>query len=216
MKKETNAAVTAFKLDVDRMAEYLKAAGYDIKHTHLVEAGARFKGARDWRTLRAELENKEPQSKLSVPDMKGKTVRLYFSVHSCGDDISPDFCFADIDQRALQRMLELQQLCNQNELSQTDDTDFPFQWVDTYDCRIVGDCITVGWREFWFGGTAKYGSRFETQMFLIDGVVKDILEAVKSGKTELFYLHDGYSDEEQLIETLRDQMQELKDKEPSF
>jgi hypothetical protein len=55
MKKVQAAAVEAFKSRVDRLAESLSAQGYDVQHMHLIEGVARYEGARDWRTLRAQL-----------------------------------------------------------------------------------------------------------------------------------------------------------------
>lgn len=55
MKKAQAAAVVEFKSRVDRIADFLKAQGYDVQHMHLMEGIARYEGARDWRTYRALL-----------------------------------------------------------------------------------------------------------------------------------------------------------------
>lgn len=55
MKKAQAAAVVEFKSRVDRIADFLKAQGYDVQHMHLMEGIARYEGSRDWRTYRALL-----------------------------------------------------------------------------------------------------------------------------------------------------------------
>lgn len=191
MKIADNAAVDAFKMDVDRMDEFLKAAGYEIKRTHLVEAAARFSGARDWRTLRAELLTKQPKQEFAVPDLKGKTVRVYFSVHATGYGWeSPDFCFTDIDQSSLTRILEMQHLCLQNTLTDMEDSQFYFEWIDPDEThRVQMDYLTVSGQEFWFGGYPKHCDyKVETNMFQVAELVADVVRAVEAGVSELFYL----------------------------
>lgn len=55
MKQVQAAAVVEFKSRVDRIADFLKAQGYDVQHMHLMEGIARYEGSRDWRTYRALL-----------------------------------------------------------------------------------------------------------------------------------------------------------------
>lgn len=187
MKYNDNAATQAFKSQVDRMQDYFKAAGVDVPRTHLMEAAARFTGARDWRTLRAELESKETLEGPVVPDLAGKRVRVYFEVHLrdiCGD--GPQFCWTDVDQRWVNRIYELRALCKERNLSEIDDNFDTPDWMDDGEFRIRTEGITVSESQFWFFGCPKNADyNVETDPFEIDELVKQVQNVSGS---ELFLL----------------------------
>jgi hypothetical protein len=187
MKHNDNAATQAFKSQVDRMQDYFKAAGVEVPRTHLMEAAARFNGARDWRTLRAELESKETPKGPVVPSLAGKCVRVYFEVQVrdiCGD--GPQFCWTDVDQRWVNRMYELSALCKERNLSELDDDFDSPDWMDDGEYRITNDGITVSESQFWFYGTPKHAEyKVETDPFGIDELVKLVQNVSGS---ELFLL----------------------------
>lgn len=201
MKHNDTVAVVDFKTQVDRMADFLKAAGYEVKHTHLMEAGARFQGARDWRTLRAELETKPFVENLPVPDLGGKTVRAYFDVHSTGEfDENPDFCWTDINQAWVNRIYELRNMCKSKNLSSIDDDfDVP-DWMDDFGTyRIQGEGITVAWDQFWFYGRPKHSSsNIETHLIGLD----DFIAAVQAATTKELYFLTHADSVDTLMETL--------------
>lgn len=177
MKHNDNAATLAFKSQVDRMQDYFKAAGVEVPRTHLMEAAARFSGARDWRTLRAELGAKELPKKRPVPNLNGKSVRVYFEVHArsnYGD--GPQFCWTDIDQRWVNRAFELRALCEEKNLSEIeDDFDMP-DWMDDGEFRINTQGVSVTWNEFWFYGYPKHADYVcETSPVDIDKLMEQVL-----------------------------------------
>lgn len=188
MKHNDNAATQAFKTQVDRMQDYFKAAGVEVQRTHLMEAAARFTGARDWRTLRSELASKDTsKSPVVVPNLAGKRVRVYFEVEVqdiAGD--GPQFCWTDVDQRWVDRVYELRTLCKERNLTEIeDDFDTP-DWMDDGEFRMRGDGIKVSQTQFWFFGSPKHAEySVETNPFEIDELVKLVQDV--SG-TELFLL----------------------------
>lgn len=205
MKHNDTVAVVDFKTQVDRMADFLAAAGYDIKRTHLVEAGARFQGARDWRTLRAELETKPFVEKLAIPDLGGKSVRVYFEVHANSTyGESPRYCWTDINQSWVNRMYELRGMCKTKNLSSIDDDfDVP-DWMDDFGAyRIQGDGITVSWDQFWFYGHPKNAEYdIETHPLAID----DFIGQVQAAKAkELYFFNDPQSVDDLMVQLGRDE-----------
>jgi hypothetical protein len=203
MKVTQNVAVADFKSQVDRMADYLAAAGYEVKRTHLVEASARFQGARDWRTLRSELTSKAVSAKTKVPVLGDKVIRIYMDVHARSDwGSGPRFCWTDISQAWVNRAFELRDLCVQKNLSEIEDGfDVP-DWMDdagTY--RIQEDCITVCQREFWYSGYPKHTDyKVETSPILFDSFIEKILETIKKGKKEVYLLEDAASLDELMLD----------------
>jgi hypothetical protein len=208
MKHNDTPAVVDFKAQVDRMAEFLKAAGYEIKHTHLMEAGARFQGARDWRTLRAEMEYKPVKPKLAIPDLKGKSVRIYMDVHARSNyGEGPDYCWTNIDQDWVNRVYELRAICKEKHLSEIDDDfDVP-DWMDDMGrYRISSDGITVSQNDFWFYGFPKHMDyRIETDPLTIDKVIELVLATTQK---ELFFFRDA-----SVIESLMDELGRDEDHE---
>jgi hypothetical protein len=185
MKHNDNAATQGFKTQVDRMQDYFKAAGIQVPRTHLMEAAARFTGARDWRTLRAELESKDVPKKVVVPNLNGKSIRVYFEVKvrdESGD--GPQFCWTDIDQRWVDRAYELRALCEERHLTEIeDDFDTP-DWMDDGEYRISTEGITISQSQFWFYGYPKHTSYVvETNPFEIDTLV-DLVQSAAGA--ELF------------------------------
>lgn len=205
MKHNDTVAVVDFKAQVDRMADFLAAAGYDVKRTHLVEAGARFQGARDWRTLRAELESKPFVEKSPVPDLGGKSVRVYFDVHACSQyGESPRYCWTDINQSWVNRMYELRGMCKTKNLSSIDDDfDVPDWMDDSGIYRIQGDGLTVSWDQFWFYGHPKHADyRIETHPIDIDAFIGHVQSAIAK---ELYFVADPESVDDLMAQLERDE-----------
>jgi hypothetical protein len=193
MKHNNTPAVVDFKAQVDRMADYLQAAGYEVKRTHLMEASARFQGARDWRTLRAELENKPVKQTLAVPDLKGKTVRIYMDVQARSNHgEGPQFCWTDINQAWVNRVYELRALCAEKHVSEIDDDFDAPDWMDDFGTyRIQSDGITVTQSQFWFYGFPKHADyRVETSPFFIEKVIE---LAQRTTRNELYFFSDKYT-----------------------
>jgi hypothetical protein len=207
MKHLDNAAVVEFKSQVDRMADFLQAAGYDIKRTHLVEAGARFAGARDWRTLRAGLTDQPAAAPalFTVPNLGGKTVRVYFDVHarsSCGE--GPQFCWTDINQAWVNRVWQLRTLCKETNVAEIDDDfDMP-DWMDSFGTyRIRSDGLTVTQSQFWFHGQPKHADyRVETDPLDLDALLAHVQATTAK---ELYLLSDVYAVDALMEELGRDE-----------
>lgn len=201
MKHVKNAAIVNFKAQVDRMAEFLKAAGYEFKRTHLVEASARFQGASDWRTLRAEMENRPVKPKMPVPDLGGKSVRVYMDAHSCGMlGESPPFCWTDISQGWVDRVLSLSAFCVDKSVDFVDDGCEVPDWMDDEGTfGIQGDGIRVGAKQFWYRGLPKHhDDAIETPIFSIDKVI----QLVKDSKRAELYLFSDKGTVDWLMEQL--------------
>lgn len=193
MKHQDNAAVIEFKSQVDRMADFLQAAGYDVKRTHLMEAGARFTGARDWRTLRAGLSDQPAAAPVAVPNLHGRTVRIFLDVHArSATGEGPQFCWTDINQAWVNRVWQLRTLCKEKHLSDIDDDfDVP-DWMDDFGTyRIQGSGLTVTQTDFWFHGQPKHADYIvETEPLDLDKLIAHIQV---SASKELYLLGDSYS-----------------------
>jgi hypothetical protein len=190
MKTTKNAEVSLYKSDVELMSDYLKSAGYDIKHTHLIEASARFCGVRDWRTLRSELVNKSSIASSSIPNLDGKSVRVYMEVHACDEyGESPRYCWIDIDQLWVDRAFNLRETCLKKDISSVEDGFQSPNWIDPCnDFRIQYGCIHLTKDRFWFQGSPKHCDyNVETYIFDIDDVIRMVKECKRS---ELFLFQD--------------------------
>ena len=173
------------------MADYFKAAGYDIKHTHLVEASARFCGFRNWRTLRSELMTTPhivPAPGRVVPDLGGKAVRVYMGVHACHEyGESPDYCWTDINQSWVNRVFELRAASDSLNLSEMEDSCEVPDWMDDFGTyRIQYDCLKVAGDEFWYKGEPKHCDySVETYMIHIDKLIH-LVQGCSRGELYLF------------------------------
>lgn len=188
MKHQETAAVATFKDQVVRMAEYLQAAGYDVKHTHLVEASARFNGAKNWRTLRAELSTKQPAVKTVAPDLKGKTIEVYFETKALDDyGDGPMFCSITLGQAEVNRMAELNNLCEGNGLSEIHEQLFDIEWNDNEEYRMRNDKVVVATGDFWLKGRPKHADYcVESTMCGIESFFKIAVSALENGLDEIF------------------------------
>ena len=210
MKQAENAAVVNFKTQVDRMAEFLVAAGYDIKRTHLMEASARFAGARDWRTLRTELagtEKAKKAPKVAVPDLKGKSVRVYMAPHANSDfGEAPALCHFDIDQRWVDNVYALREKVRESSrISEISSAFSDIDWMDEFEeFNFSSQRIVVDEDDFWYNGSLKYVDyEVETSMLCIDNTMVAVMQAIDEGRSELFVFLDNTEDNvEVLMDTL--------------
>lgn len=198
MKQAETAAVVDFKAQVDRMADFLIAAGYDIKRTHLMEAGARFQGARDWRTLRTELSSKEKpikKPKVAVPDLNGGSVRVYFEPHDCGSGGgAPQFCYTDITQSWVNKIFQLRAKCAGKDAVYSVDSEFDWvEWLDKGDIpRMTRVGIRVYDNEFaYFAQPKHWDNEIETPLVEIDGLIREVQAAIAAGISELYLFQQG-------------------------
>jgi len=181
MKHNDNAAVAAFKTNVDRMQDYLTAAGITLPRTHLLEAAARFQGARDWRTLRAELDGPQaPETTvLKAPSLNGRTVSVYFEGKSMSDFFgAPDFCKVEIDQRWVDRVFELRNNCEKLSVASLEAANEYGDWLDPEQKYEVGcEGMTVCRDSFWYSASIDDGDyRAETDNVGIDEFIKVVQE----------------------------------------
>lgn len=206
MKQAENAAVVNFKAQVDRMAEFLVAAGYDIKRTHLMEASARFAGARDWRTLRTELagaEQPKKEPKVAVPDLKGKSVRVYMAPYSTFElGEAPSLCSFVIDQQWVNNVYALrEQVRKTPKISEISGGFSDVDWMDQFsEYTFSSQHIVVDEDDFWYSAREKYAEYdVETSMLCIDNTMAAVMKAIDEGRSELFVFLDNTEDSVELL-----------------
>lgn len=110
MKQSKSAAKTHFQVKVDRMAEYLKGAGYNVQRAHLEQACAEFEQGSGVPALGAASTN----ASQVIPQLGGKSVRLYLDVAQDDEGGQPQFCMFSIDQAWLNQVYDLRAYCIQN------------------------------------------------------------------------------------------------------
>lgn len=188
MKSKDNTAVRAFKTKVDRMGEYLAAAGISVPRTHLMECASRYEGARNWRTLRDELSSKQQPLRFPVPSLNGKTVRVYLEARVIdGRSDGPDFAAIDVDQRWIDRVFELRNNGFEYALDSSSDSMEGAEWLDKKDDYFMADDgITVCEATFWYTGFVYGDHKIQTYPIDIDKFVA-LIQNFKSDELVVTY-----------------------------
>lgn len=180
MKK---SKIVRFKDNVARGEQYLRGAGIAVPHEHLLELASILQGAKGWREHKAKLEQASARRTIEAPFIGKKPVHLY--VHASAVDEwadGPQYCYCQITQKWLDRLVEVAALCRQTGVFNMDvdelDAD---EWLSEHDewHTEMGDAAVYE-DSFFFQCYEKHTNlRFNSRIIDLAPFLKAVEQAAK-------------------------------------
>lgn len=187
--------------NLTEVADCLKTLGYDIKHTHLLEALARGEGSRDWRTFKAGLAPTIPVMGFSADFNMPVFVEAFYANSDAENPCN--HALITMTSEMIQGIRRIQAECVQDENKCSVALNIGCDWLLlSGDSRVSFSELVVTKTSFWFEGYLKhYAHHLETQIMDIDILFPELQLASRCKSPVVFW---NIQDDLDFVENIKD------------